>query len=299
MHGKYVARLLAPGELRPRVVLIAGILAMVVVEVLDFWTPREIRLHLLYVFPLAAIALHCERAVAIFAGLVLSVVFQFSTFFFDGIPKGPLATDALVAMASSSLTVILARAVRENYLAAMELATTDWLTGLRNRRSFESIIDSEISRQKRYGGVFSLAVIDLDNFKELNDSAGHHVGDNALRFVADVLREHTRKTDSVARLGGDEFAILLPNTQEADCGSLCKHVSANISKRMAQVTFAVTASIGYATFESAPRSATDALQMADRAMYAAKANGRGRRDTTHVNRIIDNQTYEVGNKKTA
>ena len=71
----------------------------------------------------------------------------------------------------------------------MKLATTDWLTGLHNRRSFESIADMEISRQKRYGGVFSLVIIDLDNFKELNDCAGHHVGDKALKHVADVLRE--------------------------------------------------------------------------------------------------------------
>ena len=247
---------------------------MVLVFLIDQLTPHDVRLYLLYSFPLAAIALHCERLSAIAAGLVLSIFFQFATFFIDGIPSRTLTTDALVAIASALLTIALARATRENHLAAVNLATTDWLTGLHNRRSFETIANLEIRRQRRYGGVFSLAVIDLDGFKCLNDSAGHHVGDNALQLLADVLREHTRQTDTVARFGGDEFAILMPSTAEPDCISLCRQLCIEIAGRMTAAGFPTTASIGCSAFERAPESVSDALKEVDKAMYAAKSGGK-------------------------
>jgi len=247
---------------------------MLVVLFFDLTFPADIRLHVLYIFPLAVIALHCERIGVILGGFALSVAFQLSNFSFHGIPDGPFITDAIIAIASSVLTIVLARAVRENYLATANLAASDSLTGLRNRRGFEVIADMEITRQKRYGGVFSLAILDLDNFKNVNDSEGHHVGDNALRLLADVLREHTRNSDSIARLGGDEFVILMPNTRQSDCESLCEQLCANIARRMANAGFAITASIGSTTFERAPESTSDAMQMADKAMYAAKAGGR-------------------------
>jgi diguanylate cyclase (GGDEF)-like protein len=132
----------------------------------------------------------------------------------------------------------------------------------------------EITRQKRYGGVFSLAILDLDNFKEVNDAEGHHVGDKALRLLADVLRAYTRKSDSLGRLGGDEFAILMPNTQQEDCVSLCDQLAAKIALRMADAGFAITASVGSTTFERAPESTHEALQLADKAMYSAKADSK-------------------------
>ena len=162
-----------------------------------------------------------------------------------------------------------------NYLATINLATTDWLTGLHNRRSFQIATDNEISRQQRYGGVFSLAMIDLDGFKLLNDSKGHQAGDTALKLVADSIKTHTRRTDVVARLGGDEFVILMPNTGSAACLRLTRQLVVVIAHHMARAGFGVTASIGSATFTEAPESATTALQRADAAMYEAKARGKG------------------------
>ena len=274
MRFNFIHRCLTPGYLSPSTVLVVSVLVMLVVFVLDVITPADIRLHTLYIFPLAAIALHCDSRKRIFGGLVLSVVFQLSNFVFSSISLGPFITDALIAVASSVLTVILARVARENYLEITKLAAHDSLTGLYNRRRFESIVDLEIARVKRYGGAFSLAVIDLDNFKELNDSRGHHVGDQALNLLADILREHRRQTDTIARLGGDEFAILMPHTPRVYSHSLCQQLSETIASRMDSAMFGVTASIGHATFERAPESMSDALQIADKAMYAAKAKGK-------------------------
>lgn len=274
MTYKPFYRITTPGALQPKVVLITSLFVMVIVFIADLIFPASIRLHMLYIFSMAAIAIHCEEMSAVVIGLVLSTTFQFVTFFIDGIPIISLVTDALVAFSSSLLSIYLARAVRENYLEIASLATTDSLTGLHNRRSFEALVDSEIKRQKRYGGVFSLVVIDLDGFKNLNDSRGHHAGDMALQLLANVLHGHSRQPDTIARLGGDEFAILMPNTLASDCGLLCQHLSVKIASQMTAASFPVTASIGLTAFEQAPESISDALQKADDAMYAAKAGGK-------------------------
>jgi len=274
MTQRLIHRLLTPEAFQPTHVLAASVIAMAAVFALDLLAPTDIRLHILYVFPLAAIALHCEHRGATLGGLLAVTVLQLWTLMFHGLSTDSYATDALVALASSVLTMLLARAVRENHMATMNLATTDWLTGLHNRRSFETVADLEIKRQRRYGGVFSLAVMDLDGFKILNDSRGHDIGDKALQLVADVLREHTRQSDTIARLGGDEFAVLMPNTRQPDCNLQCRQLAATISRRMADAGFAITASIGCAQFEQPPASTSDALQKADKAMYAAKASAK-------------------------
>lgn len=262
-----------PGVFDSGLIFGLSIAVMAVVFVVDLMTP-DYRLHMLYIFPLAAITLHSNRDSTAVAGLFLSTTFQISTFIIQNSPADVLAVDTIVAVTSAILTIFLARAARENYLSALSLATTDWLTGLHNRRNFQSIADLEIEKQKRYGGTFSLAVIDLDDFKYLNDSKGHHIGDQALRLLADVLIAHTRKSDSVARLGGDEFAILMPKTSGPECGYLCSELALKIQSSMAESGYQITASIGYATFDLPPESTTHALQKADEGMYAAKAQGK-------------------------
>lgn len=245
-------------------------MAMMAVFVADLSSPVDIRLHALYIFPLTIIAMHCDRKSYFVGALVLSVVLQLITFFHDAIPLKPLLTDEGIAIVSALLIVFLARQSRINYLVAQDLASRDALTGLLNRRAFDAIAEMEIAKQMRYGSIFSLAVIDLDNFKTLNDTKGHAAGDKALKLVSNVLQEHTRHVDSVSRLGGDEFAILIPETGERECNVICQHIATLIGEKMQDVGFPVTASIGHATFDHVPESLSSALQAADRAMYAAK-----------------------------
>jgi len=243
--------------------------------VIDVVIGAGLRLHVLYVFPLAAIALHCEQIPFVVAGMVLSLLFQVYNSLVQGISTVALKADAIIFLMSSALIVYLARAARENYLEKARQASTDWLTGLHNRRSFETIVDMETSRHRRYGGVFSLALVDLDDFKSLNDSDGHHAGDRALKLLAAVLRENSRGSDAVARLGGDEFAILMPNTRHEDCQARCRQLTRLIKNRMAEAGFGISASVGGSTYENSQKSTSAVLQDADRAMYAAKAQGKG------------------------
>lgn len=235
----------------------------------DLLLPADIRLHGLYVFPLAIAGRYCGQLRWPLVVLMVTTALQCVAFSLQPVAAPSAISDVLVPFATSVLTVFLARAWRISYLTAANQAATDPLTDLRNRRAFIAEINAEIARQKRYGGVFSLAILDLDDFKVLNDFKGHHAGDEALKLVADTLRRNTRKSDALGRIGGDEFAILMPNTA-ADCTSMLCDLCAAIATITAAADCAVTASIGCKTFWSPPEKAVDALRQADSVMYEAK-----------------------------
>lgn len=172
--------------------------------------------------------------------------------------------------------VSMQSALRRLLEREQELSRTDSLTGLMNRRAFGEQLEEEIVRSRRYGRPFSLAYMDLDDFKEVNDRHGHDAGDRLLRTVARTLRGSLRSSDFVARLGGDEFAILLPETEdEAAAGVLDK-----AKERMAGIRGpgegAVNASIGVLTCGKPPESHDQVLAMADALMYSAKKQGKNR-----------------------
>ena len=261
-----VTRRIAP----PWLVPVTSILAIVAIFGIDLADGSSIWTHVLYVFPICAIALSCARFTWVVVALLLSAVFQLVTLLGYDITVLAVIANLVITLVANVMTVGLARAARSRLAKLKTLATTDVLTGLHNRLGFQSVAENEITRQKRYGGVFSLAVLDLDRFKVLNDSIGHAGGDLALRRLSDILRASLRRSDSIARLGGDEFVILMPNTQETDCAALCHQLSATIAGQMEAAGFPITASIGYATFERPADSFEAALQKADDAMYAAK-----------------------------
>jgi diguanylate cyclase (GGDEF)-like protein/PAS domain S-box-containing protein len=159
------------------------------------------------------------------------------------------------------------------------IADHDQLTGLFNRRRFDEELKRELARAGRYAEHSAVLSIDVDNFKGINDSAGHAAGDAVLAHVARVLAERSRATDVVARLGGDEFAVLLPAVGAPEARSAAEHLLAEIRSSPAAYggkPFRVTASVGVATFESDDATAGEVMVNADLAMYAAKTSGRDR-----------------------
>lgn len=266
---------ISPADLPSGGVFVASLIAMALLAAIDLIDGSQVWLNSLYCIPVGAGAFFCARKEQLICVVVFSVACQttvFGTYQFTHLAE---IADFCVALTSTLAVTYFARTARQGYLAVDTLASTDSLTGLKNRRSFEIIVDEEIARQKRYGGVFSLATIDLDRFKALNDTLGHRAGDQALQILADILRQSTRESDTVARMGGDEFAILMPNTVLANCHSICVKLSGRIETQMADSGFDTTASIGYSVFEEAPESTSDALHQVDLAMYSAKAAGCG------------------------
>jgi two-component system, cell cycle response regulator len=157
-----------------------------------------------------------------------------------------------------------------------DLARTDGLTGLKNHRHFRDSLDAALSLATRQSLPLSVIMLDIDHFKMINDVHGHAAGDEALRIVARILREHTREHDEVARYGGEEFAILSPMT-DAAAGSV---LAERLRKAIAEHPWSlrpVTASLGVATLVShaTPRAAT-LLERADIALYHSKKLGRNR-----------------------
>lgn len=160
------------------------------------------------------------------------------------------------------------------------LALRDGLTGLGNRRSFEQRMALELSRAARYGHALSLVMLDVDCFKEYNDTFGHVEGDEVLRILADSLTERGRETDFFARYGGEEFAIILPHTDSE--GALV--VAERLRCRLEALTWprrAVTASFGAATLHPAMTEEHDLVRAADAALYGAKNAGRNRVQHAH------------------
>ena len=157
-----------------------------------------------------------------------------------------------------------------------EAAFTDHLTGLANRRRFERQLEREVARMERYGHPFSLLMIDIDSFKDLNDSFGHDAGDDAIRRLSKVLREGTRGIDLAARIGGEEFAVLLVETSKQGGSEVAERLRTAIKVLDMPKARHITARFGVAEGPTDAPTAAGVLKAADVALYEAKRNGRDR-----------------------
>ena len=166
-----------------------------------------------------------------------------------------------------------------------EAALTDHMTGLANRRRFDRQLESEVGRTDRFGHPFSLLMIDLDNFKRLNDTLGHNAGDEIIRQVGKVLREETRAIDLATRMGGDEFAVLLVETHGEDALNVAERMRLAIKSISIPSAGSITASFGIAESPSSAQTAIDIIDAADSALYEAKRNGGDRIVVKTTNRL--------------
>jgi diguanylate cyclase (GGDEF)-like protein len=153
-------------------------------------------------------------------------------------------------------------------------ARLDFLTRIANRRAFYEIASTEAARARRYQRPLTLIYIDLDNFKTVNDTLGHDVGDELLIEVAATLRSNLRTTDTVARLGGDEFALLLPETDQGAALLVINKVQEVLLESMRRRNWPVTFSIGLASFPVPPESVEEMVKQADAIMYSVKLKGK-------------------------
>lgn len=184
----------------------------------------------------------------------------------------------LLAMMALTLAVVLVLYRRQRLLTALlrQESRTDHLTHIPNRRYFFEVLDSNIAMASRHGQPLCLAVLDVDHFKEVNDTYGHTAGDKVLVKIADSLQARLRRSDSVGRLGGEEFAVQLPMTS-LGAGAL---IAERLRQHIAALEFpeldpslTVSCSIGVAVF-AADMSAEALYHQADSALYRAKGGGR-------------------------
>jgi diguanylate cyclase (GGDEF)-like protein len=184
----------------------------------------------------------------------------------------------LERMAVPAALAVVREQLRDRTNDLAHLATVDSLTGLFNRRYFETRVEQELQRQRRQCDELSLLLLDLDNFKDLNDTQGHLVGDVALKEVAEILRRAVRIFDVCARYGGEEFVILMPGAGSSTALSIAERIRRQVEQHFATglrsgVPVPLTVSIGVST--ATPSVSRDALvNQADSALLEAKATGK-------------------------
>jgi len=172
-------------------------------------------------------------------------------------------------------TCLLAQSARRLQASLLRLSEVDELSGVNNRRAFDSELAREVDRAERYGSALSLLLIDIDNFKHFNDTFGHQTGDEIIKGIGLLMRELTRTTDIAARFGGDEFCLIAPGLDGAQAVALARRV--NLAARNIRVatdeTVRVTLSVGVAEWKKG-LDAAGLLSHADAAVYRVKESGR-------------------------
>ena len=171
------------------------------------------------------------------------------------------------------VTLILA-ALRNALDNVKGLARLDSLTGAVNGRLFSELVANEIERSSRYGHPFTVAYMDLDNFKAVNDQFGHSTGDKVLCAIVEQAKSSLRKVDVIARLGGDEFAFLFPETDQTAAQEAMQRVQDSLLEVMRRYNWPVTFSVGVLTCLRAPLSSDEVIRHSDELMYAVKNDGK-------------------------
>jgi diguanylate cyclase (GGDEF)-like protein len=163
------------------------------------------------------------------------------------------------------------------YRIALMQSEVDSLTGTYTRRVLEDRLQTEFNRAARYGRPFCITVVDVDDFKHVNDQFGHAAGDQVLRDLADIMQQEMRNTDTLARYGGDEFVWILPETDSRAAAMAMERLRTRVASQPASDHPAITVSCGVAEWTGATTdTASDVLRRADAAMYQAKRTGRNR-----------------------
>jgi diguanylate cyclase (GGDEF)-like protein len=166
-----------------------------------------------------------------------------------------------------------------------ELSITDELTGLFNRRYFEDRFIEELKRSERHALPFSLAIIDIDDFKLFNDTEGHLAGDDILKHVSNIAKDSLRVIDIIARFGGEEFAVIMPQTEKDEAFLVAERIRTSIKDELPCIwkTYPknhITACIGISTFPRSGRDTRSLIRNADRALFSAKMKGKDRTVTS-------------------
>jgi diguanylate cyclase (GGDEF)-like protein len=181
------------------------------------------------------------------------------------------------------------------------LSNTDPVTELMNRRALDESLAMEVSRACRYGTPLSLALLDIDHFKRINDTYGHGVGDEVLHAVARIVRHDLRKTDVAARFGGEEFVVVLPHTDLPGASLVAERIRTNVRRavhRAGSSAFSVTASLGVACMsDGSPSSSTELFARADAALYDSKRQGRDRVTLAAPTRVGSQRPTELPSQR--
>lgn len=263
-------------------VLLAFIAALITVflGIIDHYSGSEISFSVAYLIPIAFSSWYINRGAGFFISLLSAISWLVTDLSAGHVYSHPAIPvwNCIARLIFFLIISFLLLKIRTQLQLEEKLADTDPLTGLSNRRSFLERARFELERSKRYKHPFTIAYIDLDNFKSVNDVFGHGTGDTLLCTVADTLRNNVRQTDIIARLGGDEFAVLFSETRGTQAHDAVNKAQKHLLESMKENNWPVTFSIGVASFEEPMSDIRDMIKLSDDLMYKVKKSGKDRID---------------------
>jgi diguanylate cyclase (GGDEF)-like protein len=257
---------------------IIGLLGLVAIGALDYYTGTELRVTPLYFAPVAVMAWYSGRSGSLLASALAAAAWttanmraglEFSS-------RGIWVANTIMLALSFAVVGLLISQLRAAVLRERELSLTDPLTSMLNSRAFHKAADRIIARCRRTGRPLTVAYIDLDNFKTVNDRLGHQAGDEMLRSIAKRMRSSIRPDDVGARLGGDEFVVLFPEISPADAVIALERLRSSLATVLGSGPVEATSSAGAVTYLTVPENIEEMVHAADTRMYAAKAAGKNR-----------------------
>lgn len=253
----------------------SGCIAIGVIGFADAMTGSELAFALFYLVPIFLVTWFAGRT----PGYVLSIIATIAWYTAD-VMGGQTYSSAGIGYwnAAVRLGIFLMVPYLLPALKAVErereIARKDDLTGIANRRHFFEVVQSELYRAQRYKRPFTIAYIDLDGFKAVNDQRGHETGDRVLCAIVDRAKGHLRRTDLIARLGGDEFVLLLTEVGQDAARLTVSKIQAALLDEMRQNDWTVTFSIGVLTYQDGLISPDELVKRADDLMYSVKHGGK-------------------------
>jgi diguanylate cyclase (GGDEF)-like protein len=253
-----------------------GVLTVFLVGAIDYFTGPELSFSIFYLLPIFVVAWYAGRKLGIGMALLSAIVWLAA----DLIDAHPYSNsvieywNASVRLGIFLVVALLVSKVRDTLDEERELARKDVLTNAANLRYFYEILEAERRRAERYNRPFTVAYLDIDNFKLINDRHGHRAGDDLLQTVVLTIHGNIRSTDVLGRLGGDEFALLLPETDAGSARVVVHKVRDSLLDTMRKKEYPVTFSIGVMTFDKPPASINEILHETDMLMYSVKTGGK-------------------------
>jgi diguanylate cyclase (GGDEF)-like protein len=256
--------------------IVVGFVLIGCIGIIDFLTGYEAAFSLFYLIPISLVAWVTGRQLGIVAYLASAFAWLISDMAAGHSYSQPTiyAWNTLIVLSFFVIVALLLSAFRRALEHERALTHTDYLTGAVNSRFFFDLVQIEISRSQRYKHPFTIAYIDIDNFKAVNDQFGHTTGDQVLRAMVNHAKKCLRKTDVVARLGGDEFALLLPETSQESAQVALPKIQRGILEGMHQSNWSITLSIGVFTCINSSQTADEIIRMADDLMYSVKRDSK-------------------------
>jgi len=263
-------------EMKAKNVFAFSVVIIFLLGVVDHQIGPEISFSVFYIMPIFVATWYGSKSFGQISSLIAAIVWLFAD-----LTAGHIYTNDFipvwnvgVRLAFFLVLTTLLWIIKQKLEIEESLADTDALTDLANRRFFMERLDLELSRANRYKHVFTMAYIDLDNFKLINDLQGHDVGDEVLKTVAFQLRNNVRKTDLVSRLGGDEFAVIFPNLTKQSAEELLQNLQKQLLMVMQEHDWPITFSIGAISFVHTMQTSGDMIKAVDDLMYQVKRTGK-------------------------